>query len=81
METAGIHPRVIVGVAMLFDDSGLLGRFLRNTFLRNIANDLCIVLCILFTEECLNPAALGRANPCLLGLLHFGAAAKPGCVG
>ncbi|HEY1647305.1 MAG TPA: SDR family oxidoreductase [Terracidiphilus sp.] len=30
---------VIVGVGMLFDDSGLLGRLLRSTFLRNIADD------------------------------------------
>jgi len=39
MKATGTHRLLIVGVGMLFDDSGLLGRFLRSTFLRNIAND------------------------------------------
>lgn len=39
MRTTGVRRLVIVGVAMLFPDSGLLGRILRNTIMRNIAND------------------------------------------
>ncbi|MFC5861807.1 NAD(P)-dependent oxidoreductase [Acidicapsa dinghuensis] len=39
MRTAGIHRLVIVGVAMLFKESGLLGSILRNTLLRNVAID------------------------------------------
>ena len=39
MRSAGVDRLMIVGVAMLFEDSGLLGRVLRNIFLRNIARD------------------------------------------
>jgi putative NADH-flavin reductase len=39
MTATGIRRLVIVGVAMLFDDSGFLGHLLRNTLLRNIAKD------------------------------------------
>jgi putative NADH-flavin reductase len=39
MRATGARRLVIVGVAMLFPDSGLLGRILRNTFMRNIGND------------------------------------------
>jgi putative NADH-flavin reductase len=39
MRAAGVHRLVIVGVAMLFKESGLLGSLLRNTLLRNIAID------------------------------------------
>lgn len=39
MQTAGIRRLVIVGVAALFPDIGMFGRMLRNTLLRNIADD------------------------------------------
>jgi putative NADH-flavin reductase len=39
MRATGIHRLMIVGVAMLFEDSGLAGLVLRNTFLRNVAKD------------------------------------------
>ena len=39
MRTTGIRRLVIVGVAMLFKESGLLGSILRNTLLRNVAID------------------------------------------
>jgi putative NADH-flavin reductase len=39
MRSAVVHHLVIVGVAMLFKESGLLGSVLRNTLLRNIAID------------------------------------------
>jgi putative NADH-flavin reductase len=39
MKSAGVRRLLIVGVAALFDDVGFLGRVLRNTLLRNIADD------------------------------------------
>ena len=39
MQTAGVHRLLIVGVAALFPDIGMFGRMLRNTLLRNVAND------------------------------------------
>lgn len=39
MRATGVRRLVIVGVAMLFKESGLLGSVLRNTLLRNIAID------------------------------------------
>jgi putative NADH-flavin reductase len=39
MKATGVHRLIIVGVAMLFEDSGLAGLVLRNTLLRNVAND------------------------------------------
>ncbi len=39
MRATGTRRLVIVGVPMLFPNSGLLGRALRNTFMRNIAKD------------------------------------------
>lgn len=39
MQSAGIHRLLVVGVAALFPDIGMFGRFLRSTLLRNIADD------------------------------------------
>ncbi|HZQ43104.1 MAG TPA: NAD(P)H-binding protein [Acidobacteriaceae bacterium] len=39
LEAARVRRLVIVGVGMLFENSGLLGLVLRQTMLRNIAND------------------------------------------
>jgi putative NADH-flavin reductase len=39
MQTAGVRRLIVVGVAALFSDIGMFGRMLRNTLLRNIAND------------------------------------------
>lgn len=39
MQTAGMRRLLIVGVAALFPDIGIFGRMLRNTLLRNIADD------------------------------------------
>jgi putative NADH-flavin reductase len=39
MQTAGMRRLVVVGVAALFPDIGMLGRVVRNTLLRNIADD------------------------------------------
>jgi putative NADH-flavin reductase len=39
MNTAGVRRLLIVGVAILFDDVGILGSILRRTLLRNIAKD------------------------------------------
>ena len=39
MTAAGVRRLLILGVAALFDDAGLLAAFLRKTFLRNIADD------------------------------------------
>lgn len=39
MQSAGIDRLLVVGVAALFPDIGLFGRLLRNTLLRNIADD------------------------------------------
>ena len=39
MNAAGVRRLLIVGVAVLFDDAGILARLLRKTLLRNVAND------------------------------------------
>ena len=39
MQTVGLRRLIVVGVAALFPDIGMFGRALRNTLLRNIAND------------------------------------------
>ena len=39
MKSAGVRRLLILGVAMLFDDAGILARLLRKIILRNIAND------------------------------------------
>jgi putative NADH-flavin reductase len=39
MQTAGVRRLLVVGVAALFPDIGMFGRVLRNTLLRNIADD------------------------------------------
>lgn len=39
MQTASVRRLLVVGVAALFDDAGLLASILRRTFLRNVAND------------------------------------------
>ncbi|UWZ84165.1 NAD(P)-dependent oxidoreductase [Occallatibacter riparius] len=39
MQTAGVRRLIIVGVAALFPDIGVFGRLLRNTLLRNVADD------------------------------------------
>jgi len=39
MRAARIHRLLIVGVAVLFEDGGFLARLLRNTLLRNVADD------------------------------------------
>lgn len=39
MRTAGVRRLLIVGVAALFPDIGMFGRLLRNTLLRNVADD------------------------------------------
>lgn len=39
MQTVGVRRLLVVGVAALFSDIGMLGRVLRNTLLRNIADD------------------------------------------
>jgi putative NADH-flavin reductase len=39
MKSTGVRRLLIVGVAALFDDAGLLARVLRKTLLRNVAND------------------------------------------
>jgi putative NADH-flavin reductase len=39
MQGAGIDRLLVVGVAALFPDIGMFGRFLRSTLLRNIADD------------------------------------------
>ncbi len=39
MQSAGVRHVLVVGVAALFPDIGMLGRMLRNTLLRNIADD------------------------------------------
>jgi putative NADH-flavin reductase len=51
MRATGTRRIVIVGVGMLFADSGLLGRVLRNTFLRNIAKDSAAMEGIVETSE------------------------------
>jgi len=51
MKATGKRRIVIVGVGMLFPDSGLLGRVLRNTFLRNIAKDSAAMEGIVETSE------------------------------
>jgi putative NADH-flavin reductase len=39
MRGPGVRRLLIVGVAMLFEDAGIFAWVLRNTFLRNVAND------------------------------------------
>ena len=39
MNATGVNRLLIVGVAALFDDAGILARVLRNTLLTNVAND------------------------------------------
>jgi putative NADH-flavin reductase len=39
MQSSGIDRLLVVGVAALFPDIGMFGRLLRNTLLRNIAED------------------------------------------
>jgi putative NADH-flavin reductase len=39
MQSAGVRRLLVVGVAALFPDIGMFGRLLRNTLLRNIADD------------------------------------------
>jgi putative NADH-flavin reductase len=39
MQTAGTRRLLVIGVAALFPDIGMFGRMLRNTLLRNIADD------------------------------------------
>jgi putative NADH-flavin reductase len=39
MQAAGVRRLLVVGVAALFPDVGIFGRLLRNTLLRNIADD------------------------------------------
>jgi putative NADH-flavin reductase len=39
MSAAGVRRLLVLGVAVLFDDAGLLARMLRKTFLRNVADD------------------------------------------
>lgn len=39
MQSAGIDRLLVVGVAALFPDIGMFGRLLRNTLLRNVADD------------------------------------------
>jgi putative NADH-flavin reductase len=39
MQSAGMQRLLVVGVAALFPDIGMFGRLLRNTLLRNIADD------------------------------------------
>ena len=39
MQTAGVRRLLVVGVAALFPDIGMFGRLLRNTLLRNVADD------------------------------------------
>ena len=39
MQTAGVCRLLVVGVAALFPDIGMFGRMLRNTLLRNVADD------------------------------------------
>jgi len=39
MRATGVRRLLIVGVAVLFDDAGILARLLRKTLLRNVAND------------------------------------------
>jgi putative NADH-flavin reductase len=39
MQRTGVRRLIVVGVAALFPDIGMFGRLLRNTLLRNIADD------------------------------------------